>query len=319
MSIFPVSWDNININNSHNVPVTYVANQNKTYWYWFRSLYQRACSVIILEDLPKTWRGMTKDFLYYCLYRFGYVATFDNIKKFGFSFQPASLYGRDFYYPYTNAVISNPAFNKSLDLKIGTECELLRLTPDYIGVFDIIDYYATQLSQLSEDVQISLINLKIGLIIGAKSKAAAKVLKAALDEINKGEPSVIFDYKSLLNDIEAGEDPYYIFERKLKENYLLTDQLADFSTILNNFDSEIGIPTLPIVKRERMIESEAQSRTIDAKSRSVIWYDTLKESIDIINGRFNQSIKVRLRYEGGVNNVRKNDDNGDKPSPTVES
>ena len=318
MSIFPVSWDNININNSHNVPVTYIANQNKTYWYWFRSLYQRACSVIILEDLPETWRGMTKDFLYYCLYRFGYVATFD-LKKFGFSFQPATLYGRDFYYQFTNAVIANPAFSKSLDLKIGEECELLRLTPDYTGVFDVIDYYATQLSQLSEDVQISLINLKIGLIIGAKSKAAAKILKAALDEINKGEPAVIFDYKSLLNDIEAGEDPYYIFERKLKENYLLTDQLADFSTILNNFDSEIGIPTLPIVKRERMIESEAQSRVIDAKSRSIIWYDTLKESIDIINARFNQSIKVRLRYEGGVDNVRENDDNRDKPASSVES
>ena len=225
MSIFPVNWDAININNSHNVPVTYVANQNVTYWYWFRSLYQRACSVIILEDLPKNWRGMTKDFLYYCLYRFGYVATFDKIKKFGFSFQPATLYGYDFYYQFTNAKIANPALKESLDLKIGKECELLRLTPDYMGVFDVIDYYATQLSQLSEDVQISLINLKIGLIIGAKSKAAAKILKAALDEINKGEPAVIFDYKSLLNDIEAGEDPYYIFERKLKENYLLTDQL----------------------------------------------------------------------------------------------
>lgn len=319
MSIFPVNWDDININNSHNVPVTYVANQNVTYWYWFRSLYQRACSVIILEDLPKNWSGMPKDFLYYCLYRFGYVATFDKIKKFGFSFQPATLYGYDFYYQFTNAKIANPALKESLDLKIGEECELLRLTPDYMGVFDVIDYYATQLSQLSEDVQISLINLKIGLIVGAKSKAAAKVLKAALDEINKGEPAVIFDYKSLLNDIEAGEDPYYIFERKLKENYLLTDQLADFSTILNNFDSEIGIPTLPIVKRERMIESEAQSRVIDAKSRSIIWYDTLKESIDIINARFNQSIKVRLRYEGGVDNVRENDDNRDKPASTVES
>ena len=319
MAIFPVTWENININNSHNIPVTYVANQNRTYWYWFRSLYQRACSVIILEDLPKNWRGMTKDFLYYCLYRFGYVAVFDKVKKFGFSFQPATLNGYDFYYQFTNAIIANPALKESLDLKIGEDCELLRLTPDYTGVFDIIDYYATQLSQLSEDVQISLINLKIGLIIGAKSKAAAKVLKAAFDEINKGEPAVIFDYKSLLNDIEAGEDPYYIFERKLKENYLLTDQLEDFSTILNNFDSEIGIPTLPIVKRERMIESEAQSRTIDAKSRSVIWCDTLKESIDIINERFNQSIKVSLRYEGGVDNVRENDDNGDKPATAVKS
>ena len=68
-----------------------------------------------------------------------------------------------------------------------------------------------------------------------------------------------------------------------------------------------------------MIESEAQSRVIDAKSRSIIWYDTLKESIDIINARFNQSIKVRLRYEGGIDNVRENDNNRDKPASTVES
>ena len=99
----------------------------------------------------------------------------------------------------------------------------------------------------------------------------------------------------------------------------MTDQLADFSTILNNYDSEIGIPTLPIVKRERMIESEAQSRVIDATSRSVTWIETLKESIEINNAHFGSKLKARLRYKGGVNNVRKNDDNGDKPSPTVES
>ena len=310
MGCFPTTWENININNSHQIPVTTVTKQNTTYWYWFRSLYQRACSVIELDDLPENWQGPTKDFLYYCLYRFGYVVTFDVVKRFGFAFQPANLYGYDFYYQFTNAIISNPALPESIDLKIGRDCELLRLTPDYKGVFDVIEYYAEQLSLLSENIQMSLINLKIGLIIGAKSKAAAKVLKAALDEINKGNPAVVFDYKSLLNDLDADEDPYYIFERKLKENYLLTDQLNDFSTILNAFDSEIGIPTLPIVKRERMIESEAQSRVTDAKSRSVIWFDTLKGSIDIINKRFNQNIKVRLRYEGGINDVRKNDTDG---------
>ena len=56
-----------------------------------------------------------------------------------------------------------------------------------------------------------------------------------------------------------------------------------------------------------MVTSEAESRQIDATSRSVIWFDTLKQTFDIANEFMefeSDGLKVELRYdlikEGGA-------------------
>lgn len=75
--------------------------------------------------------------------------------------------------------------------------------------------------------------------------------------------------------------------------------MKDFQTILNNFDCEIGIPTIPYEKKERLVASEAESRFIDAMSRATIWLDSLKSSITKVNNMFNLNIDVELRYREG--------------------
>ena len=67
-------------------------------------------------------------------------------------------------------------------------------------------------------------------------------------------------------------------------------QLEDFRTILHNFDTEIGIPTLPVEKKERMITDEANSLRVDAISRSEVWLNTFNESAFAVNKRFNLNI-----------------------------
>ena len=113
--------------------------------YFQRYLLQKAISVYKWE-LPDTW---AKNFLLYCLYCWGFVAVFET-DKFGVIYQPCGLRGYDVFYRPTNAVIANPLINRRLEPKIGTQCELIRLQPDYGGIMDIVTHYATMMAIATE-------------------------------------------------------------------------------------------------------------------------------------------------------------------------
>lgn len=299
MHYTPLNYNQINVQAGFYSPSMVKSVNNKTFEFWERSLFQRACSVLNIE-VPNNWKGNVRDFLYYSLFRYGYVAIADIEEMGQICFQPCNLKGYDFYYQPTNAIITNPALKESLDLKIGEECELLKLTPDYRGIWDIISYYAEKLSVLDNAINTSLINNKFAFFMGARNKACGEALKKMLDKINKGEPAIVYDMK-LLNDPTDKAEPWQFWERSnLKSSYLTTDQLKDFSTLLNNFDAEIGIPTIPYEKKERMVESESESRIIDSTSRSKIWFDTMSSSIEKIKELYpTLKLNVSLRYDTG--------------------
>lgn len=304
----PLYYEKLNKLDNTFFPNTQKRRNNLSYGYWERSLFQRACSVFEF-DLPDEWSGEVKDFFYYCLFRFGFVAVFYDV-KYGLTFQPCHLKGYDIYYQPTEAVISNPAFTPIENMrtyKLGSNTELIKLTPDYMGLWDVISYYADKLSVLDGAITMSLENNKFAFLLGAKTKAAAEALKKMMDKVGRGEPVVVFDTKLITDDPVSKDTPFAYWDRKLKENYITTDQLNDFQTILNNFDAEIGIPTIPYQKKERLVTSEAESRTIDSTSRSVICFDTLTSSIDKVNAMFDTDIKVTLRYDELKNETEVND------------
>ena len=301
MGFTPFNYDKLNIVQSQIHPVTVKNFNNITFAFWERALFQRALSVLEI-DLPEEWNGSIKDFFNWCLYRIGFVAVFYD-KKFGLSFQPCALNGYDFYYRPTKAIVSNPSLLfGSKTFRIGKDCEILKLTPDYMGIWDIIDYYAEKLSLLDNAINMSLINSKFSFILGAKNKSAGQAIKKIFDRINRGEPAIVYD-KSIFN--EGDEDPWQFLDLNVtKEKYLTPLQLADMRTLLHNFDTEIGIPTLPIEKKERMIADEATSMQIDAESRSEVWLNTFNESAVAVNAKFNTNIIARRsnNIKGGVLN-----------------
>lgn len=251
MNYIPLNYHNINVGAGTYNPSPVKAYNNHYFAYWIRALFQRATSVIDFT-LPEDWSGSVKDFFLYCMYKYGYVAIFDHA-EFGRLFQPCTLSGYDFYYQPTNAIIANPRFKQSLDLKIGTECGILKLTPDYIGIWDVLEYYAERFSTLDNAINMSLINCKTPYILGGKNKTATSALKKILDKVNAGEPAIVFDEK-LMNDPNTKDTPFQLLEllHDPKSAYLTTDQLMDFRTILDNFDAEIGIPTLPYQKKRTL-------------------------------------------------------------------
>lgn len=307
----PFNYDQINIAAGSYNPSPVKAYNNKTFAFWARSLFQRALSNVEIT-VPDYWNGTVFDFFCYCLFKFGFLAVFDH-PKYGTVFQPATLGGYDFYYAPTYAVIANPALEKSLTLSIGNAvnnqivtdgtCEILKLTPDYYGIYDIVEHYAAKLSELDNGIDMSLINNKFAFFLGAKNKSMAESLKKMMDKVNKGEPLVVFDSK-MADDPNSKDVPWQSWERNLKNTYITTEQLADFKTILHQYDSEIGIKTLPIEKKERMIDAEARATDDDAISRSELWIRTFNESAVAVNDRFGLNISMKRREveDNGISN-----------------
>lgn len=290
----PLNYQQINIAAGSYTPSNVKSFNNQTFAFWERALFQRAQSVLDFE-VPPEWDGKVKDFFLYCLFKYGFLCISKN-DEFGQFFQPCTLSGFDFYYQPTTAIIANPKL--STKLKIDKECSLLKLTPDYMGAWDVIWYYAEKLSILDNAINMSLINNKFAFFLGARNKSAGQALKKMIDLANQGEPAIVYDMK-LLNDPTDKEMPFQQWQRdNLKNSYLTTDQLMDFQTIINNFDAEVGIPTIPYQKKERMVTDEATAREYDAKARSITWFNTLTSSIEDIKKLYPDiQLSVKLHYD----------------------
>lgn len=306
MSMFshyaPLNYHQINTIEGTYTPSMVKSFNNRVFQLWERALFQRAASVIDFNNLPETWEGPVKDFFIYCLYKFGYVGVFET-KENGLIFQPGSLSGYDIYYQPVKFLVANPHLTiQENEFTIGENCELIKLTPDYMGIWDVIAFYAEKLAVLDNAINMSLINNKYAFMLAAKNKQASEAFKKMLDKVNAGEPAVIYDMK-LINDQQDKTEPWQFWARDhMKENYLTTMQLDDFKTILNMFDKEVGIPTVPIEKKERMITDEANSTVIDAISRSEIWLDTLTSSLKYVNEHFGLNIEAERHYKEEVSN-----------------
>lgn len=305
----PLNYEQINNIEGHLQPSMLKYCNSVTYAYWQRSLFQRAISTINFEGLPDTWEGSVRDFFYWCLFSYGHLGVFDT-DEFGLSFQPGAFYGIDFYYQPTDYIVTNPKLQKTF--KIHEDCEIIKLTPDYRGIWDIISYYAMLLSALDSGINMSIVNNKFAYLMGAKNKAAAETLKKIFDKIASGDPAVIFDQSLLQDDPQTKTEPYQFLERSnLKQSYLTSDQLMDRSTLLSSFDAEIGIRSVPYQKKERLVTAEAESREQDSTARLMVWKATLDSSLELVNNMFGTSIKAVLTYEGGEDLVS-GEDNTDR-------
>lgn len=287
----PFSYDELNFAEGTYTPSEVKNIDNYTYWYWVRSLLQRLTSVLEF-NFPDNLSAESKDFIIYCLFMRGYVVCF-NDKKFGFSMMNCTLNGFDFYYQPTEALVTNPALSKTFT--IHKDCELIKLTPDYHGVWDVVNYYAEKLANMSCAFDMTVENSKVAYVLSGKTKSARESLKKIVDKISKGISTIIFD--SRVMDTSKDIEPFSWLTRNAKDSYIGNDMLQDIQTVLNMFDREIGIPTIPYQKKERMIEYESKSALIDASSRITTWMNCLNESINNVNAMFGTDISVEQRID----------------------
>ena len=301
----------INILESIKVPNTYWKGRSWEYLYWFRSLLHKIDSSIVWKNLPEGW---SNDFFTLCLWSRGFVTVFESprqdLKQYGeVLFQPCHLSGFDFYYQPTTCSVANPRYQKNLT--VGKDCEILKLTPDFLGVFDIINYYASKLAEISKSIDVGLINTKMPVILTANNDAQAETLKKVYDKVQAGESLVL--WKQTGEDSEEvmpRKDPFESWSQNYKETYIVHNLLEDMQLILDSFYTEIGLP-VAVEKKERLVTSEADFASAQSQARISCWYETITESLEKINKHFKLDIGVELAHEREDNTDRDDADSRD--------
>lgn len=287
----PASYDYINMYNHQYAPSTIHVKDTGLSWYFKRYLIQKIISVFKFDGIPESW---AKDYFLYTLFVFGYCAVI-NTNKYGIIPQHCTLSGYNIFYRPNRAIITNPLFSKTIEARIGTDCELVRMSPDWCGVWDIVEYYADLMALTSETIAVNLINSKFSYVFAAEDKASAESLKKLYDQIASGEPAAFADKKLFTDD---GDPSWYLFVQNLKQNYIAGDLLEDLAKIDSRFNTEIGIPNVNIAKSSGVGEAEVMANNIDTHSKAALWLETISDSLDKVNEMFGLNISVSLRFSG---------------------
>lgn len=287
------SYDFINRYNSKRKPSTVHSQENATTWYFRRYLIQKIISVFEFKGIPETW---SKDYFLYTLFCFGFVAIVET-DKFGVIPQHCSLFGYDVFYRPTNVNIANPLIRGNLTPRIGTQCALIRMQPDYGSCWDIVAYYADLLSLCTEALAVNLVNSKLAYVFACEDKTVAESFKKMYDQMNEGNPAVFADRKLFLED---GSPAWETFQNNLKQNYIAKDILEDMTKIDARFCTEIGIPNVNMAKESGVTNNEVEANNIDTKTKASLWLETIKTGLDKANELFGLNMSVDFRYKTEV-------------------
>ena len=288
-SDIPASYDVINLYNSSFSPSTVHVKNTGLQRYFRKYLLQKAISVFKWQ-LPEEW---DPDYFKYTLYALGYIAVL-NTRSFGVICQGGALGGYNLYYRPSYIMITNPLLKETITADIGSDCALIKLQPDYSSIMDIVGYYADQMALASEAMGMNLVNVKTGVVFGAKDKAQAESYKKMYDKIADGDPAVFID-KNLLDD--QGKPNWMPFVQNLGQQYITDKILSDIRKIEAMFDTEIGIPNANTDKAERLITDEVNANNTETATRCELWLESIRRGIDQANSMYNLQLAVDWRVD----------------------
>lgn len=297
MAKIPANYQFINLYDGSRNPSAIHTKNTALFGYFVKYLFQKLVSVFRFDGLPETW---AENYFKYVLMGYGFIAVFDS-EKYGVIPQQCTLSDtHTIFYQPSRVIIANPVLNM-LNLKIGEDCELIKLQPDYGSPMDIVSTYADLMAVSLETASINLLNSKASYIFFAQNKATAETYAEMYDQISSGKPFTVLD-KNMKN--EDGSLNWEMFTQNVGQNYIVTNVLGDMKTIEDRFNTRIGIPNANTQKRERLISSEVESNDVDTTALVNVWLDTLRESIEKVNKKYGLNISVSYRYDnyydGGV-------------------
>lgn len=258
-----------------------------------RTLWQRLFWFLEYSGLPETWDVPYINFsLLWC----GYCGVMDG-GEYGPIPQWGTLSGWGIYCQPTRLSVVNKFFQRPL-MRIGEECELLRMTPDYRGIWDTVDFYSVKLAMISKLFDMSAISSRVSWAVAAKNKAAAQTIKAIEDKAQAGETLVVFDKALLPDDDQVEGEPWQYFHRDIREGFICAEALDIMTTIYHQFDTEMGIPNANTQKKERMVVDEVNRNNGETESRVRGFVENLEKSFEKVNKMFELDCHVKLRGEG---------------------
>lgn len=284
----PYDYEFINDYTAHYSPSTVHCTNNNLTFYFRRYLLEKTLNVF-KWTLPESWN---KDYFRYVLYLMGYI-TIVNTDKFGVIPQLSGLRGYNVFYAPTHAIITNPLISGILEPEIDVDCTVIKLTPDYCGIGDILSYYSDMMALTAEAGGMNIVNSKLAFVVCARNKAMAESMKKMYDMIQAGNPLVVCDSKYSPEDNKTMIEFY---SQNLKENFIAPDILLTLKKLENEFASKIGLANVNSEKKERLTNEEVEANRDETYTISDGWLDSLKDGCKKANKMFGINISVERRY-----------------------
>lgn len=274
-----------------------------------RMLYERVCSVLYV----KYNSTIDIDYFKYVLLGAGYIAI-TKTPLYGIFAQLPTLTGYDMYCKPTTVDIHSYATNANIDLnglKIGKDCAVIYLRPTRCGIFDIIGYYSYKLALVASAFDMNIFNSKLAFMIACKNKSSAQTIKKIYDQVQAGNPAVAFDEKIKNEDNMKGgkSDLWETFNKDLKQNFIAPELIDVFEKLLDQFDTEVGIPSVGSDKKERLNVLETEKNDVETVTRLTTWLETMQPGINDANRLYPElKLSITMRDYNTGNEVSQNVD-----------
>lgn len=284
----PYFYDNVNAYNSIISPSTVHVKNTGLAQFFKRYLLQDAMTPFEW-DMPETW---DRSYFLYVLYVIGFIGIL-NTDAYGVIPQHGTLSGFNVFYRPRDLIVTNPLFGaKTYTLTIGKDTTLIKLEPDYLGLYDIVDYYGDLMALAAETAGVNLLNSKLSYVFAADTKAAAESYKKMYDQVASGEPMAVLD-KNLFDDM--GNLKVQLFLQNVGQNFIADKLLDVLRTIRAMFLTEIGIPNANTQKKERLIKDEVNANNFETRSKCALWLDELQKSCRQASEMFGIRLSVDWR------------------------
>lgn len=274
-----------------------------------RMLYERVCSVLDV----KYNSTIDIDYFKYVLLGAGYIAI-TKTPLYGIFAQLPTLTGYDMYCKPTTVDIHSYATNANIDLnglKIGKDCAVIYLRPTRCGIFDIIGYYSYKLALVASAFDMNIFNSKLAFMIACKNKSIAQTIKKIYDQVQAGNPAVAFDEKIKNEDNMKGgkSELWETFNKDLKQNFIAPELIDVFEKLLDQFDTEVGIPSVGSDKKERLNVLETEKNDVETVTRLTTWLETMQPGINDANRLYPElKLSITMRDYNTGNEVSQNVD-----------
>lgn len=268
------------------------------YQYWCDFLYRRLESAYEFE-CPVTW---DKDFLFDSLFINTGVLTVFTDEKFGTiplygTYQHYNIFDRPVTVRVLKTVLVPEYYTIDRELTIGKDCILLKPFRDGTLFFrKVIEEFGHRLALLAPSVDMSILNSRLAYVFAAKDKASGETIKAIMEKVFNGQPAVTYDKYLGRPDDRSDSENWNFVQLNPTSAYLVDKLLADYDTILRQFDEIVGIPTQP-TKKERLITAEAEGQELNTFSIANKVKSTINEQGKLINEMFGVTVKLHTRDE----------------------
>lgn len=193
----------------------------------------------------------------------------------------------DVYYRPTLYTISNPALNFDAQLKIDTECVLIRNDPFCTGLLPLFTRCATGIAETELSIDIAAVNSRIVSLITATTDSAYQSALDYLADIRAGESGVMMK-PEMLEGIKA--QPY-----ATTGNRSITDLIELLQYQKASWYNEIGINANYNMKRESINAGESQLNNDALYPLVDTMLDCRKRGAEKINALYDLQVTVDLK------------------------